>query len=409
MVEKLRGRFIRIALIVLVSAMVLLTLSINLMNWINTRQEMDETVSFLAENNGIVSDENARIWAGRSKHRRNVISRLSYFIGTKNRQGDYVLLNQVRDESLTPEEAQDMIRRAVQSGSESGFLDDFRFQKVTNSPGGEILLFVNCENYLSAARSLLLNSALVCLLFILLALAGVILLSGRAVRPFAENEQKQKRFITDASHELKAPLTLISANMDVLAAENGRNQWITSTQNQVASMRQLVDEMVYLSRIDEGSFRPEKKPVSLSGLAREEAEAYQAMADFQGKTFETQIEPDLEIRGEENALRRLVSILCDNAVKYSPEGDSILFRLRSDGAKVMVETENMPANPMTEEQCSHLFDRFYRAEESRNREEKTGYGIGLSIAAAVARIHGGQAKAWLQNNGKLTIQVQMQR
>ena len=213
----------------------------------------------------------------------------------------------------------------------------------------------------------------------------------------------QKQFITDAGHELKTPLTVISANMDVLALETGRNEWVDSTKKQVSDMRALVDEMIYLSRLNEEEAKLERREIDMSALVRDAAEPFQAMAEYKGKSLCVEAGDGVRMTGDEGALRRLVSILCDNAVKYAPEGDGIMLELKKAGrGAVELRCENAVSEPMDDETLRHLFDRFYRADASRSRENG-GYGIGLSIARAVAERHGGSMTARRTRDGRIAF------
>ena len=405
MMHKLRLKFIGIAMASLTAAVVLVAAAINVMNWVNVRAEIGETVSFLAESDGMTSGEKAGEWAGKNRHKKNVLTQSVYFIAKTERDGSLQVAGQGPMESISREEADSLLERAAASGRKSGFLDDYFFQQFTSRGNAVTWIFLNCESYLTSSRNLLLFSAVICAAGILLSLLIVSLLSKKAIRPFVRNEQKQKRFITDASHELKAPLAVISANMDVLALKDQDNPWINGTRNQVASMRNLVEDMVYLSRADEADRSAEAKPVNLKELVPETAEPYQAMAEFQNKTFQCEAEKDLPVRGDASALQRVVSILCDNAVKYTPEGGAIRLRAYPDGRNAVIETENPPLQPLTEENCARLFDRFYRADEARSREKQSGYGIGLSIAQAVIDRHGGSAAAGMTSDHTLLIRL----
>ena len=408
MMHKLRLKFIRIAMISLMAAVILVAAAINLMNWINVRAEIGETVSFLAETDGLISPEKANEWAGKNRHRKNVLSHSVFFFGRSQPNETLPIVSQGRMETVSQEEAADLLERAAAAGRTSGFLDDYFFQQIPARGKAANWIFLNCENYLTGCRNLLLFSGVICAAGILLSLLIVSLLSKKAIRPFVRNERKQKRFITDASHELKAPLAVISANMDVLALKDQDNPWINSTRSQVASLRNLVEDMVYLARADEANQPVEANPVQLGELIPETAEPYQAMAEFHNKLFACEAQQDLPVRGDASALQRVVSILCDNAVKYTPEGERIQLRAYADGRNAVIETENTPVQPLTEENCARLFDRFYRADEARSRDQQggqSGYGIGLSIAQAVMERHGGSAAAHMTPGSKLLIRL----
>ncbi len=405
--QKLRHKFILIAMLALATTMILVTGAINLVNWMNVRAEIGETVSFLAESDGTVSAERKKEWAGRNRHRENVLTQAVYFVGRTEPDGSVQIVNQGRAETPGRDTAESLVRRAAASGRESGFLDDYCYRRLSSRGDGTSWVFLNCEQYLTATRNLLWFSAVICAAGILLALLMVSLLSKKAIRPFLRNEQKQRQFITDASHELKAPLAVISANMDVLALTDPDNQWINGTKNQVASMRRLVEDMVCLSRADEAA-RPDKTEIiDLKDLLPEVAEPFQAMAEFQGKAFRCEAKENLPVSGEQASIRQIVSILCDNAVKYTPEGGEILLRARREGKHAVIETENPPAKALSEEDCARLFDRFYRSDEARDREKRTGYGIGLSIAKAVVTRSGGTVKACMTPANTLLIHLSL--
>lgn len=405
MMHNLRLKFIRIAMAALAATVLLIAAAINVMNWLNVRSEIRETASFLAESDGMVSPERANEWAGKNRHRKNVLTQSVYFIARAGRNGSLQIERQGRMEAVSQEDATVLLEQAAASGRESGFTEEYFYQRFSSRGNTVSWLFLNCESYLTASRNLLLFSGIICLFGILFSLLVVSLLSRKAIQPFVRNEQKQKRFVTDASHELKAPLAVISANMDVLALKDPDNSWINGTRNQVSSMRRLVEDMVYLSRADETDRPAETKRLDLKELVPETAEPYQAMAEFQGKTFLCEAGEALPVRGEEAALRRVVSILCDNAAKYTPEGGTIRLRAYAENKKAVIETENPPAQPLTDTDCSRLFDRFYRADEARSRDKQNGYGIGLSIAQAVTARHGGTAAARTTPEGTLLIRL----
>jgi signal transduction histidine kinase len=270
---------------------------------------------------------------------------------------------------------------------------------VDGESGERTALFLNCETKLTRVRRLALISAAACGGCVLLAWLLVGLFSSRAIRPLVESAIQQKQFITDAGHELKTPLTVISANMDVLALETGYNEWIRSTRKQVANLRGLVGELVYLSRLDEEDAKLKREDVDLSRLVRETAEPFVGMAEFSGKAMAVDVQDGVHLTGDGAALERLASILCDNAVKYAPEGDAIRVALRQGKRGVSFAVENGLKQPLSKDQLAHLFDRFYRTDESRNRESG-GYGIGLSVARAIVEKHGGKLLAKQSEDGK---------
>ena len=181
-------------------------------------------------------------------------------------------------------------------------------------------------------------------------------------------------------------------------------------------MRKLVNELVYLSRMDEADSALEMHEFNLSNTVQDVADPFIGMAEFNGtsefrlmsgmyngKKLIVNAENDLIFCGDEAAIRRLIGILCENAVKYAPEDNDIQVPLRQSGKNIVIETENAMKEPLSEEALTHLFDRIYRADESRSKEETGGFGIGLSVARAITEKHNGTIKAKIVDDDKLQI------
>lgn len=400
MIKKLQRRFIRIALVSLAVAMVLAVLVVNVANWISVRSELNETLSLLTENTGSArSDVQGKKVMGKSKHVRNLLSESGWFSVSFNADLSQNSVNLFNISDLDEQAASDLALRALsQSSARTGFLQDYLFLIRDDLRSGQTVLFLNCETKLTAVRTLALISILACLGGILLAWLIASLASRRAIAPIIRNMEQQKQFITNASHELKTPLTVISANMDLLQMEDPENQWVTSTQKQAAQMRRLVDELVYLSRMEEENAPLTMEDLPLSALLQEAAEPFLAMAEYQGKSMAVDAKDGLTLRGDRASIQRLLSTLLDNAVKYAPRDGSIRVRARGEGRHILLTVANSVSQPLTEEQCRQLFDRFYRADPSRNKDKQSGFGIGLAIAAAIVEKHGGSIAAAMEGD-----------
>lgn len=399
MIHDIRIKFIKIALAALTVAMVCVTLVINTVHWISVRQEMYDTMSLISRNDGqypldsVKGDKPAK-GGGRSSRESPYETR--YFSVQESEDGTFSALDMTNIASVTEEEALLLAQRAVSSGHESGFLSNFLYL-VKDKGTSRIVVFLDCETKLRAVGTLGLISAIACAAGILAAFLFVALVSKKAIGPMVKNAETQKQFITDAGHELKTPLSVISANMDILSLDLPKNEWVESTQKQVKHLRGLVNELVLLSRMDEEGGQVEMQQFDLSAAFADTAAPFATMAEFQGKELAVEVSSGIMYRGDEGMLRRLISILLDNAVKYAPEGDRIQAGLCSDGKRVTLSTANALTGPMDEATLSRLFDRFYRADPSRSRDGgKSGYGIGLSIARAVAEKHGGKMDARLE-------------
>ena len=397
MIRKLQRRFIRIALIALTAAMVAVAGIVNAVNWISVRRELGETLTSLAENRVMTRDDMGGRMAGKSRHARNLVSESRWFSVALSEDGTVRNISLIALSDLEEQTAADLaLQAAARGGAGPAFLQDYLYVIRDDARGGQTVWFLNCETRLAAVRTLALISGLCCLGGVLLAWLFVTLASRRAIEPTLRNMEQQKQFITNASHELKTPLTVISTNMELLQMEQPDSPWVQSTQRQTAQMRHLVDELVYLSRMEEENTPLNPETLSVEPLLREAAEPFAAMAEYQGKTLTLDAETGLTVRGDRASLQRLLSTLLDNAVKYAAEGGILDVRARGEGRSVILTAANDVAEPLTEEQCRQLFDRFYRADPSRNKEKQGGFGIGLAIAAAIVEKHGGRIAAAME-------------
>ncbi len=399
MIRQLQRRFIRIALIALTIAMVLVTGIVNLVNWVSVRGELQETLDFLVESGGtdIRVGPGSRLM-GKSKHARNAVHESKWFSVFLNEAGEIRMMNLNSMADADEQTASDLAAQALKSGRATGFLQDYIY-RISDAPnGGRMVLMLSCETKLTALRTLALISGAACLGGILLAWLFVSLASRRAIAPIIRSMEQQKQFITNASHELKTPLTVISTNMQLLNADVPDNPWVRSTLKQTSQMRHLVEEMTYLSRMEEEHPPLTMEELDLGSLLRETAEPFADMAEFAGKSLKLHADHEIPVTGDRASIQRMISTLLDNAVKYAAPKGEIRAEIQTEGRVALLRVSNPVTEPLTKEQCGRLFDRFYRADPSRNKDRQGGFGIGLAIAAAVAERHGGQIQADMEGD-----------
>ena len=228
---------------------------------------------------------------------------------------------------------------------------------------------------------------------LILLLAVSVLLSWWATRPVARAWQQQRQFLSDASHELKTPLTVILSNAELLedaALEPRPARWADNIHSEARRMKKLVEEMLTLARADNPSPTAVLTEVSLSDVAADSALAFEPVAFEAGKSLDYRLAEDLTVLGDPDKLRQLVSILLDNAIKYGREGTPIRLTLQRTERHGVLAVTNL-GDTIPPEQLSHLFERFYRADASRG--EKAGFGLGLAIAKKIAEEHKGTLRA----------------
>lgn len=302
--------------------------------------------------------------------------------------------------SITTEQAKQRAQEILKQGNERGWISDYRYKVVAVEQGYSIVFVDGSMNW-AMTRQFLLNSLLVLAGSCFVILFLIIAFSKRAVQPAAESYEKQKQFITDASHELKTPLTLILSNLDIVESEIGKNEWLDDIRTEGKRMGSLIQQLTALSRMDEDHSNLDISDFDLSAVASDTVSEFVSLAARDGKKLYTQIHSPVPYKGDEGLLRRLISILMDNAVKYcDPEG-TICFTLSSRRYPVLT-VENTYKDVGAAE-LNRLFDRFYRTDKARSC---TGsFGIGLSIAKAIVQNHHGTITAYKKGTDVIGFRV----
>ncbi len=301
--------------------------------------------------------------------------------------------------------------RIAEEEGDGGFVYTIRYAKVVN---GDILK-VSFNNF--AARYNGLTPYFATALFsLLVGLSGYFiisfLLAKIALRPVEESWKKQKQFVADASHELKTPISVIMANTDMLVAHKDESvesqmQWIENTQAEAKRMADLVADLLFLAKNDDGA-RVAMEETDLSEVVSSTVLGYDAIFYENKKTFSYDIQQDIKLEGNGGQLKQVVTILLDNANKYSVGEGNIRLKLSSNGKHATLTLSNN-CEQLSDEQLEHLFDRFYTVDPSRNKNNG-GNGLGLSIAKMICQTHGGNITVACENGViTFTVSLPMQR
>lgn len=397
MIYKLRRRLIAAAMLSLLLVLVIIVGLAGAANYRGVVTEADWVLGILADNGGVFpawTEEKAQF--GAYLETAYAARCFSVELSDDGQTG----VAHVERTAVSAERAVELARSA--GDREQGFLGNIRFLR-REAGEDSLYVFLDCTKGLAALHKFLLTCALVSGGGLLAVFLLLWVLSGRMIRPVAESYEKQKRFITDAGHEIKTPLSIISADADVLVMERGDNQWLEDIHSQVDRLTVLTNSLIFLSKMEEPTGLPMAE-FSLSRLAGELAQSFQSMARVQGKTFTSEIQPDIALTGSEGVIGQLLSNLLDNALKYSPQSGAVSLALERRGRNARLTVFNTTAQPVDREMLGDLFDRFYRADPSRSTQTG-GYGIGLSIAKAAAETHGGTISAVSEDGNSLTITV----
>ena len=283
---------------------------------------------------------------------------------------------------ISDDDAVRIASEALEKNADSGHLDAGRkrflhYGRRTLEDGTTLVVIADSTSRYGLSRLIILYMAGLWLIILVLFILFMSHYSKKLVRPFVENDEKQKRFITNASHELKTPLAVISANNEMAEAISGKTKWTESTSRQVKRLQSLIENLVVLTRLDEMK-EISLTDIDLSSVISETAEPFRSVIESTGRKFDCQIEQDIHIQGEKRTIQQIASILLDNAAKYCDEEGAVSVRLirKSKGAQLNVANTYREGNNVD---TSRFFERFYREDESHH-SGKSGFGIGLSMA-----------------------------
>ena len=418
MIKKLQRKFILITAVSLFSVLAVVVAAINIINSYQLNENQNVLFDMLSGGEGKFPDFFGRDMGtppdGKQfderkfdfRDRKNINEETQYqtryFTVKYNIDGELTSIDTVHIAAVNRDKATEIAEEARASGKETGVIGNYRF-KTAESGTDTLYIFMDIRQDMQTKSRFLLISVGISMAGWVLVILLVILLSRRVVKPVSAAYEKQKQFIADASHEIKTPLAIISANTEVIEMTSEPSEWTESTKNQIKRLDGLVKDLMRLSRMEEAEAATEFVKFDLSEVTAKTAAEFEAPARTHGESFTLDIDEGLEITGDSALIAQAVGIFCDNAVKYCDEGGNITVSLKPHHKGVKLAVTNDCKEPPSGD-LSRLFDRFYRADEARQRKGSGGYGIGLSIAKATADAH--KAKlACTAENGKITFSM----
>ena len=273
---------------------------------------------------------------------------------------------------------------------EEGYIGKYiyRIRKIGKN-GKEITLIEN-EKAITRLKTTIIIAVIIGLFGIVLIYVVARKISKTIVKPVEESFNKQKQFVSDASHELKTPLAVIEANADVLQSKQGDNKWITYIQQEVQSMNKLVNDLLSLAKM-ENTIAVNTQKFDLSKEVQMSVSVFESMIYEKEIKLETNIKEDLQFYGEKEDIKHIISILLDNAIKHTDKNKKIIVNVLKEKNDIKIEVKN-EGDSIPEGEQEKIFERFYRIDKARNRNEKR-YGLGLSIAKEIVNKYNGTIKA----------------
>lgn len=294
----------------------------------------------------------------------------------------------------TIEKAIDYIKN---SSENTGIIKNLNLRyKKMDYPTGSKVAFADRSRETTGFRNLFFTLIIIGFLTLLIFFIISVFLSKWALAPIKKSWQQQKQFLADASHELRTPLTIILTNLKILESHKSSTiqdelKWIENSNEEALRMKELVDSMLFLAKSDYSQTPKLHSKVDFSDVVMGKLLTFESIAYENGLTIKENIAQDLFLEGDLVQLNQLIGILLDNACKYSEKNTEIEVSLFKNQSNINLVISNI-GNPLSENELSHIFERFYRAEESRSREQG-GYGLGLAIAKSIVELHNGSISA----------------
>jgi len=411
MINRLKRKFIIIATVFMFILMTALVLIMNIVNYCEVVSESDAILDVLSRQNMPFFDEKDQPPKMKDDKMDDFVPRgmspevpyeSRYFTATVSPDGEILQSDLTRIVSVDDDSAKDYVQKALARGADHGFIGDFRYLKTADG-GGTRIIFLDCGRKLDSFTSFLWISVIVGLGGCVAVFFAFMLAAGRIVAPIAESYEKQKRFISDAGHEIKTPLTIINANVDLLGSD-GEKEELSDIRQQTKRLTELTNNLILLSKMEEAEHAIQKIEFPLSDLVGETVGSFRAPAAARGLDLKVDIAPNITACGSPDAIRQLVSVLMENAVKYSKDGGCVTVGLAVHRKTATITVSNETADVISESDLPHVFDRFYRTDVSRN-SGTGGHGIGLSIAKAIVDAHGGTISAATKSGHDFSVTV----
>ena len=399
MIRRLQIKFVSLAMLAVI-AITIMVFGITVIELLmSTERQIDELIGLIIENDGVIPEY-------REKENDDFISKASkfttrYFTVKVNKDGEIVEKNTKFINKLSDEEVKKMVSIALKDNDSLGYYKKFRC-KIINQGENSMIVFLDCNMMLSYLNTTINRATMIILIGLAIIFIAVTTFSKRILKPMIENIEKQRQFITNAGHELKTPLAVIKADVDVLELTVGEdNEWIESIKSQSDRLNTLIRNLLNLANTEEGKVSLEKTEFSITDVINEQITEFKAL--LKEKKIKFNKKNNVKMIADYEMIKQLIIILIDNARKYTPDGGIIVIKTSKQGKKTRIEIANECENAGSIK-VNKLFERFYREDKSRN-QKKEGYGIGLSIAKSIVDLHNGKISAEITKNKMINFKI----
>ena len=325
-----------------------------------------------------------------------------FFTVMLDEKGEILFSHTEQIAAISKETAETYAKNMFKDGKASGMYDDYKYRAKTTDEG-TLYIFLDCTREMNAFRGFLQTSVLISIGGLAIVFILIIIFSRIALKPVEESYEKQKHFITNASHDIKTPLTIINAGAEVIELEHGEVEWTKEIKKQTRRLTALTDKLVFLSRMDEENYRIEKREFDFTELVGETVEPYSGMAKAKGFSFSFDCQSGIIYNGNEEMLSQAIALLMDNAIKYTEGNGSIFISVKKSIKGIELRFKNTTESVKMGNH-NEIFERFYRADKSRNSTQG-GHGIGLSVVKAIITAHKGKISAYSEDGKSMEFLI----
>ncbi len=300
---------------------------------------------------------------------------------------------------------QQYVQQAAKSDQDSGKIGSYKFALIRNDDGTVHMILLDISIQLQSLFNIMRSAAVVVVALMVLLFIILLPVSSKVADAFVRNAEAQKRFITDASHELKTPVAIIRANLDTLELLQSKSNWSNNIRCQVDRLEKLISQLLMMARLEECESADEKTPVNMREIAKSEWENFRPSMERKQITPCLHMAENLTVRGWEKTLRQMLSLLMDNAVQYTNDGGTITLKAENVGKHFhMVMANTVSALPA--QSPKELTERFTRGTTART-QSGSGAGIGLSAVKRIVQMHGGQLNISYENENIFQVTIDL--
>lgn len=367
-------------------------------NYRTTDQQTDAIIRLIAENKGQMPEYREENSGDSNYITKETRFSTRYFTVEIDENNEIVSTNMKNIATVSSDDIESIVKNISEK---EGYYENFKY-RVIHKDSNKLIIFLDCTMQLRNLRHTTIRSINIVVIGWIIVLIIISLLSKKILNPIIQNMEKQKQFITNASHELKTPLAVITADIDVLEMSVGEeNEWLQSIKSQTDRLNTLIKSLLNLANVEEGKNKLEITEFSITDVVSEEIKDFKSL--LQDKKIEFDNTNNILINADINMIKQVIVILIDNAIKYTPNNGIIKIDVEKQGKKTKLEVCNTCENTKNIN-INRVFDRFYRDDKSRNKKRE-GYGIGLSIAKSIVDVHKGKISAYINEDDMICFKI----